>query len=155
MPGTSKSPEEALGELLQATEQQTAISHVRRLYPRLEQALQSGISYIKMSQALSQTGVRIAPNTLAHYVTRIRRETAQGKGRRNHQEPTGSEGVVTPRTTSSQSPTEPAAESPRPLAGVLDFTSNDTLQQTIDKNYFDAGSNDRIASALKRRKQPQ
>jgi hypothetical protein len=152
VPAPSHNLHEAIGALLQAHDQQSAISHVRRLYRRLEEARQSGISYIKLSEAMNAAGVRMTPNTLTKSMARIRKERARDKGRADDVLPAASPVVVT------SDPSQGAAVNPPPqntsLASVLDLSlSTEARHQAIGKNYFEAGDNSRIAMAIKRRKQ--
>jgi len=144
---------EAIGALLQAHDQQSAISHVRRLYPRLEEALQSGITWIKISEAMNAAGVRITPNTLSQSMARIRRERAQGKGRSDHVSPAAPQVVATQAPNPSQGATVDPPRENTSLASVLDLSISNEARQEAIGNYFKAGDNSRIAMALKRRKQ--
>jgi len=155
MPMTSShTPDEAIAALLQAHVQHSAISHVRRLYPRLEQALQSGISYLKICEALAGAGVRMTPTTLSTYMVRIRKELAQSQGRATDAQ--AAPPVVatpTPPNSSQGAGVDPPPEN-TPLASILDLSlSNDARHQAIADAYFKPGENKRIAQALKRRKQ--
>jgi len=150
---SSHTPDEAIAALLQAHDQHSAISHVRRLYPRLEQALHSGISYLKICEALAGAGVRMTPTTLSTYMVRIRKELAQGQGR-------ATDAPAAPRVeaTPTPNPSQGAGVDPPPentsLASILDLSlSNEARHQAIGK-YFETGSEQsRIAKILKRRKQ--
>ena len=152
MTAPSDNLNEAIGALLQAHDQQSAISHVRRLYPRLEEARQSGITYIKLSEAMNAAGVRMTPNTLTRSMARIRKERAQAKGRSDDVSPAASPAPATPN------PSEGAGIDPPPedtsLARILDLSlSNEERHKAIAEAFFKPGENKRILRALNRRKQ--
>jgi len=152
---------EAIGALLQAHDQQSAISHVRRLYPRLEEARQSGITYIKLSEAMNAAGVRMTPNTLTRSMARIRKERAQDKGRVDAVLPAAS--PVAPAAspvvaTPTPNPSQGAGVDPSPentaLASILDLSLSNEARHKAIGDFFKTSSEQRhIEKILKRRKQ--
>ena len=168
MTAPSDNLNEAIGALLQAHDQQSAISHVRRLYPRLEEARQSGITYIKLSEAMNAAGVRMTPNTLTRSMARIRKERAQDKGRVDAVLPAAS--PVAPAASPVASAASPVVATPTPnpsqgagvdpspentaLASILDLSlSNEARHKAIGEFFKTSSEQRRIEKILKQRKQ--